>query len=187
MLIISLEMMAVIPLAKNIPASVTINGWISMYATRNPCTSPNTIPVISTIRTDGTAPIPPRSIIHASIIQPMATKEPTLMSMPPVIMTTVMPIPITISPALEINRFRKFCVFENPWSLKRIQPITYMTMNSTMVIRRRKLVWFNLRLLFIYAAPFSAAVLSFFWASAFLHFANPGDWSVTIITTTIAL
>ena len=60
------------------------------------------------MRTAGTAPIPPFSIIHASIIQPIATKEPTLISIPPVIMTIVMPIPMTIRPALEIKRFKKF-------------------------------------------------------------------------------
>ncbi len=47
-------------------------------------------------------------------MQPMATKEPTLMSMPPVIMTTVMPTPITMRPALDMNRFKKFCVLANP-------------------------------------------------------------------------
>ena len=72
------------------------------------------MPVASTIKTAGTAPTPPFSIIQASIMQPMATKEPTLMSMPPVIMTTVMPTPITMRPALDMNRFKKFCVLANP-------------------------------------------------------------------------
>ena len=38
-------MIVVIPLAKNIPANVTINGWISRYATRIHCTIPNARPI----------------------------------------------------------------------------------------------------------------------------------------------
>ena len=85
------------------------------------------------MRTAGTAPIPPFSIIHASIIQPIATKEPTLIS----IMTIVMPIPMTIRPALEIKRFKKFCVLAKPCALKSTQPIAYITKNSRIVTRSR--------------------------------------------------
>ena len=42
--------MVVIPLAKNIPASVTIKGWISRYAIRKPCTNPNAVPMPSAIK-----------------------------------------------------------------------------------------------------------------------------------------
>jgi hypothetical protein len=59
--------------------------------------------------------------------------------MPPVIITTVIPMPMTIRPALEINRFKKFCVLENPWALKITQPIPYITKNSMIVTRSRKL------------------------------------------------
>ena len=89
------------------------------------------------MRTAGTAPIPPFSIIHANIIQPIATKEPTLISIPPVIMTIVMPIPMTIRPALEIKRFKKFCVLAKPCALKSTQPIAYITKNSRIVTRSR--------------------------------------------------
>lgn len=41
---------------------------------------------------------------HQPAQQAMATKEPTLISMPPVIITVVMPTPITIRPALEIKQ-----------------------------------------------------------------------------------
>ena len=61
------------------------------------------------------------------------------MSMPPVIITTVIPMPMTISPALEINRFKKFCVFAKPTSLNTTQPIPYIIKNRRIVISRRKL------------------------------------------------
>ena len=48
----------------------------------------------------------------------------------------------------------------------------------------RTAVW---ALFFIYAASFPSIATAFFWARPFLHLAKPGDWSVTIITTTIAL
>ena len=70
----------------------------------------------------------------------MATKEPTLISIPPVIITTVIPIPITIKPAFDINKFKKFCVLEKPCALNNIQPIPYITKNNTIVIIKRKVV-----------------------------------------------
>ena len=138
MLIISWLMMEVMPLAKNMPASVTIKGCIFRYATRKPCTRPKTQPVSRTMMMAGTAPIPPFSIIHASIIHTMATTEPTEMSMPPVIMTMVMPVATTINPALEINRFRKFCTLANPRPPNMRIPTIYMTKNNTMVTTSKK-------------------------------------------------
>ena len=37
------------------------------------------------------------------------------------------------------NRFKKFCVLENPWALKITQPIPYITKNSMIVTRSKKL------------------------------------------------
>ena len=119
------------------------------------------MPVTRTMITAGTAPIPPFSIIQASIIQPIATKEPTLISIPPVIITTVMPIPITISPALDINRFKKFCVLEKPCALNSTQPIPYIIKNSKMVTSSRKLFCLISFYLSCHAASFPAFI-SFF-------------------------
>ena len=95
-------------------------------------------PVASTIRIAGNAPIFPLSIIQASIIHTMATTEPTEMSIPPVIMTMVMPVATTIRPALDMNRLRKFCTFANPLPPNMMMPTMYITKNNMMVTASRK-------------------------------------------------
>ena len=67
-----------------------------------------------------------------------ATTEPTEISIPPVIMTMVMPVATTIRPALEMNRFRKFCTFANPRPPNMMMPTMYIARNSTMVTANRK-------------------------------------------------
>ena len=80
----------------------------------------------------------PLSIIQASIMHTMATTEPTEISMPPVIMTIVMPVATTIRPALDMNRLRKFCTFANPLPPNMMMPTMYITKNSMIVTASRK-------------------------------------------------
>ena len=51
------------------------------------------------------------SIKYANTIQVSATNEPTDISIPPDIITIVMPVAITISPALDMKRFKNTCGF----------------------------------------------------------------------------
>ena len=74
-----------------------------------------------TIRSIGTMPYPER-IPTASSMQSMATRPPTEISMPPVIITTVRPEAMQMSPALVIRIFRKVWKWLNPLDPYAMQP-----------------------------------------------------------------
>ena len=106
----------------------------------------------------------------------MATEGTNADIMPPVIITVVMPTPITIRPALEVNRFKKFWVFCEALLLK------YDTANGIHNKEQydrdqQKGSWSG-------SAFFSVSLCSllsrvhlrcFFWAMDLRHFAKPGD------------
>ena len=128
----------VIPLAKNIPASVTINGWISRYATKNPCTRPNPRPMASAIRRDTNKFPPLKSRYTAQHILTSATTPPTEISMLPVIITRLSPHAVMINAPLAFNILKNVCGFKNPPPSKIIAPI-YIRKNTTMVIVKSRL------------------------------------------------
>ena len=149
--IISVLIIAVIPRPKNIPARVTMNGWISRYATRKPCTTPKATPISSATKTATYVFTPLFSIRSARTIQTRAVTEPTEISIPPVIITMVSPHAITRSPALDTNRFRNICGFAKPLSAKMIIPAIYITANKAIVIRSRK----PFPVIFFFCIPFA--------------------------------
>lgn len=73
---------------------------------QNPCTSPNKTPTARINRISAHAGHIQRVTPTAMIMQSIATREPTEMSIPPVSMTQVMPQVTQISPALLIRIFR---------------------------------------------------------------------------------
>ena len=96
----------VIPLAKNIPARVTIKGWISRYATRKPCTIPKARPMATASNMDTNTLPPPKSRYTAQLMLTSATTPPTEISIPPVIMTKLMPQDRMISAALAFRMLK---------------------------------------------------------------------------------
>ena len=97
------------------------------------------------------------SIAYAADIQTNAVTEPTEISIPPVIMTNVIPQPITIKPAFEMNRFINIWGFAKPLSSKIIIPAMYITANNTIVIINRNV----LLLIFLLAFFFSILMTTF--------------------------
>ena len=110
------EMTAVMPRAKNMPAMVTMKGWISRYPMKKPCTMPKTRPISSISGSRTPAGSSHCSTPTAMNIHSMAMSAPTEISMPPVIITAVIPQTTQIRPALFLRISRK------TWSL--VKPLS---------------------------------------------------------------
>ena len=154
--------MVVIPRAKNIPASDTMKGWMSRYATRKPCTRPNASPMASASRIAVYGLPPPKSRNTAQLMLTSATTPPTEISIPPVIMTRLIPQAVMISAACAFRILKKACGFKNPEPRKIIAEM-YITKKTTMVIISSRFVsdTFLNQLLFFSAVFFSDAMLCY--------------------------
>ena len=128
----------VMPRAKNIPASVTINGWISRYATKNPCTSPNASPIPRAIKSETNTFPPIKSRYTAQHMLTNATTPPTEISMLPVIMTRLSPHAVMINAPFAFKMLKNVCGFKNPPPSKIIDPI-YIKKNTTIVMVKSRL------------------------------------------------
>ena len=141
-------------LAKNIPASVTIKGWISRYATRKPCTIPKARPIATAISIEMNTLPPPKSRYTAQLILTSATTPPTEISIPPVIMTKLIPQESMIRAALAFRILKNVCGFKKPFPWNTIAPI-YIAKNTTIVMVSSRLV----SVIFFNFLPISANLL----------------------------
>ena len=107
-------MIAVMPRAKNCPASVTMKGCMLNSVISQPWTRPNTAPMASTIRMTAGAGRPVFCSICADDIQVSATTEPMEISIPPISRTKVMPMVAIIRAALSISRLQNTWGFMKP-------------------------------------------------------------------------
>ena len=144
----------VMPRAKNIPASVTINGWISRYATKNPCASPNASPIPRAIKSETNTFPPIKSRYTAQHMLTNATTPPTEISMLPVIMTRLSPHAVMINAPFAFKMLKNVCGFKNPPPSKIIAPI-YIKKNTTIVMVSSRLV----SVIFFNFLPISANLL----------------------------
>ena len=149
----------VIPRAKNIPASDTMNGWMSRYATRKPCTRPNPSPIASAIRIAVYGLPPPKSRYTAQHMLTSATTPPTEISIPPVIITRLIPHAVMINAACAFKMLKNACGFKKPEPRNNIAA-RYMTKKTTIVIISSRFVsdTFLNQLLFFAVVVFSDAI-----------------------------
>ncbi|MNW61507.1 hypothetical protein D3C74_395720 [compost metagenome] len=94
------------PRARNIAASEAMKGCMSKYWTITPISRPNVVP-ISTPRTRTTGSGAPTIRSLATTRPTRATTAPTDRSIPPVMITNVMPIARTIRYELSTSRLEK--------------------------------------------------------------------------------
>jgi hypothetical protein len=113
------------PRAKNIPASVTMNGWMSKKWMTQPIRKPSVGPISSATTSTTPAGTVPLSSIHADTIAVIATTEPTDRSMPPVSSTKVMPTATTSRNPRLMKMLRITCGSENAWYCE--APTAYIT------------------------------------------------------------
>ena len=141
----------VIPLAKNIPARVTMNGWISRYAIRNPCTRPNASPIPRAISSETNTFPPMKSRYTAQLILTSATTPPTEISILPVIITRLSPHAVMTSAPFAFKMLKNVCGFKKPPPSNIIAPI-YIRKNTTIVIVKSRLASESAAFFFFVAA-----------------------------------
>ena len=97
------------PRATHRPASVAMNGWTFRYVMKKPITTPNAMPISSTITitSQGSMPSFRRSAAETTVVR--ATTPPTERSIPPDRITNVMPMALISRNGAARNMLRKTC------------------------------------------------------------------------------
>ena len=111
-------------------ASVAMNGGSFATVTRNPLTMPHSAPVAMPRKTDGTSGTPALCESQPSIIIEKASTEPTERSMPPMRITSVIPM-ATIPPTVtwsrmfsQLRTWRKYREAKENRAQRRISPMS---------------------------------------------------------------